>query len=71
MENSAKKYYQYLNELKNFQNQGEDININEFNEWKEKVNNELSGNYKIRFSTLDFYTEYEDWLNSSDDDLPF
>jgi len=71
METSDRKYYQYLKDLKEFQNLGEEINLKEFNDWKEKVNNELSGNYKIRFSTLEFYSEYEDWLNTSSDDLPF
>ena len=72
MKINSNKYHHLIKELKRFQNQGDEINLEEFEIWKKNVINELSGNYKIRFSNLEFYTIYEESENSSnDDDLPF
>jgi hypothetical protein len=63
------KFQKYLKELIEFQNQGENINVEKFESWKMKICSELSGNYKIRFNQLRFYTISEEI--EYDDDLPF
>jgi len=59
------KFKIYLKELFEYQEKGEDLNLDEFEAWKNKISNELYGTYKIRFDQLKFYEAY------SDDDLPF
>jgi len=59
------KFQKYLKELMEFQNQGDNINVEKFESWKMKICSDLSGNYKIRFNQLRFYTI------SEEDDLPF
>lgn len=72
MEANIKKYHQLLSDLKRFQNQSDNVNLDEFNSWKEKIITNLTGNYKIRFTNLVFYEEYEEAnYFSNDDDLPF
>ena len=69
---SGLKYQTYLKELHEFQNQGENLKKEEFESWEKKVLAELDGNYKIRFSQLQFYSiveKTEDYNNN--DDLPF
>jgi len=69
---SSSKYRRYLKELHEFQNQGENLKKEEFESWEKKVLAELDGNYKIRFSQLQFFSiveETEDYNNN--DDLPF
>lgn len=64
------KFKKFLKELLEFQNSGENLNVEEFESWKTKITNELSGNYKIRFNQLHFFTISEESEYNSDD-LPF
>lgn len=66
----GKKFKRYLKELLEFQNQGENLNVEEFESWKNIISNELNSNYKIRFNQLRFYTISEE-TELEADDLPF
>jgi len=57
MKNKTDKSFKlYLEELCQFQKQAENLDVLEFEEWKENLLKELDGNYKNRFSNLEFYT---------------
>ena len=60
-ENSFRKY---LKQLYEFQKQGNNLSLSEFEKWKSELLDELSGSYKIKFGKLQFYTE-------EDFELPF
>lgn len=50
----------YLKQLIEFQEQGDNLALPEFEKWKSDVLNELIGIYKIKFCKLQFYSEQED-----------
>lgn len=60
------KYDDYLKQLYEFQKQGENLQVEEFEKWKLSLMQNLEGSYKIRLRKLNFYT----YVNESDD-LPF
>lgn len=64
------KFTEQLRILDEFKKQGEQLDIEKFEEWKSSLLQELDGNYKSRVSRLEFYTQYEESFNNSDD-LPF
>lgn len=64
------KFTEQLRTLDEFKKQGEQLDIEKFEEWKSSLLQELDGNYKSRVSRLEFYTQYEESFNNSDD-LPF
>lgn len=65
--NIEERYLTYINELREFQNQGEDLNLEDFEAWKERVANDLPGSFAARFKGLEFYKH----LDHDFDNLPF
>ena len=59
-----------LKMLDDFKKQGEQLDVEKFEEWKSILLKELYGNYKIRVSRLEFYNIYEENQFNSND-LPF
>ena len=68
--NEESKFNKYQKELLEFLNQGEDLNVEIFESWKENIAKELKGVYKVRFNRLQFYSMY--YVNEDEsNNLPF
>jgi cell division FtsZ-interacting protein ZapD len=67
---SINTFIQHLHKLQEFKKQGEQLNVEEFENWKSNLLKELDGNYKIKTARLVYYTISEERQYDSDD-LPF
>ncbi|MBK5100776.1 MAG: hypothetical protein JJE15_07270 [Desulfobacteraceae bacterium] len=61
-------YSKYLSELHEFEQNLQEVTLEEIEKWREKVKDTLEGNHRIRFSRLEFYEKVEPYFN---DDIPF
>ena len=61
-------YSKYLSELHEFEQNFQEVTLEEIEEWREKVKDTLEGNHRIRFGRFKFYEKVEPYFN---DDIPF
>jgi len=60
-----------ISELKEFRSKLDSDCLDKFNSLKKEICELLDDNQKIKFNTIEFYTESVTSLNADDDDLPF
>jgi hypothetical protein len=45
----------YLRQLNKFKDQGDSVNLDEFEKWKNSLLEKLPGSYRARFASLEFF----------------
>jgi hypothetical protein len=67
---SKNTFIKQLQKLREFQKQGEQLNVEDFECWKSILLEDLDGNYRIKVNKLVFFTIQEE-SHYDADDLPF